>query len=62
MTEITLDIGSTQIQELELERPSDSDELIFSVTGHVVGVENEKIESIMQAQATSPVSLTVETE
>ncbi len=61
MVEITLDVRSAEIQELELERPSDSDELVFSVTGHVV-VEDEKVDQIMQAQSTEPVSLTIKTD
>ena len=61
MTELTLDISATEIQELELERLSGSDELIFSVTGRVAGVDGGKIDKILRAQTTDPVSLTVET-
>ena len=62
MSEITLDIRDTEIQELEIERPSDSDEVIFAVTGHVVGIESEKVEEIMESRTTTPLSLTVETD
>ena len=62
VSEITLDIRDTEIQELEIERPSDSDEVIFTVTGHVTGIESEKVEEIMGSTTTTPLSLTVETD
>ena len=60
MAQITLDISTAAIEDIDIERQGE-DEVRFDVSGVVTNIDNDKLHQALTAKNVEPISLTIET-
>lgn len=57
--EVSINLGQTDVSDLELSRRDDGRKIDFSVDGTVRNVDEETVENVMLSQRVDPVSITL---
>ncbi|NHN49448.1 hypothetical protein G9464_17900 [Halostella sp. JP-L12] len=57
--EVSINLGQTDVSDLELSRRDDGQTIDFSVEGTVRNVDEETVENVMLSQQVDPVSITL---